>query len=115
MERELRFGIQGLPRPRYPMPVEVVRVLWLLPAVRWLCLFALVVSVFLAGLVTGVGLEATRHSGRGLPAGVSPGSGRGSRAEGNPPRAAGRAAAGVSQCPGTTSSIPAGRPVIIAG
>ena len=73
MERELRFGIQGLPRPRYPMPVEVVRVLWLLPAVRWLCLFALVVSVFLAGLVTGVGLEATRHRVEVTPAAVAAG------------------------------------------
>ena len=73
MERELRFGIQGLPRPRYPMPVEVARVLWLLPAVRWLCLFALVVSVFLAGLVTGAGLEATRHRVDVTPAAVAAG------------------------------------------
>jgi len=57
----MRFGIQGLPRPRQPLAVEVARVLWLFPAVRWLCLFALVVSVFLAGLVTGANLEATRH------------------------------------------------------
>jgi len=73
MEREMRFGIQGLPRPRYPMPVEVARVLWLLPGVRWLCLFALVVSVFLAGLVTGVGLEATRHRVEVTPAAVAAG------------------------------------------
>ena len=73
MERELRFGIQGLPRPRYPMPVEVARVLWLLPAVRWLCLFALVVSVFLAGLVTGAGVEAPRHRVDVTPAAVAAG------------------------------------------
>jgi hypothetical protein len=73
MERELRFGIQGLPRPRHPMPVELARVLWLLPAVRWLCLFALVVSVFLVGLVTGVGLESTRHRVEVTPAAVAAG------------------------------------------
>jgi hypothetical protein len=51
----------------------VARVLWLLPAVRWLCLFALVVSVFLTGLVTGVGLEATRHRVEETPAAVAAG------------------------------------------
>ena len=70
MEREMRFGIQGLPRTRYPMPVEVARVLWLLPGVRWLCLFALIVSVFLAGFVTGAGLEETRHRVEVTPAAV---------------------------------------------